>query len=240
MTTPNHFDEDTFDLSLVDRWSDRTRYALTSLQKIWEVDIAKLLYAAAVTPEQKITQFFGQVAGTTQSAAHGHSLIFGTDVRENRYVADNGKKTRITPDLAVVSAHTNSESLRQVEIGVELKGNAAVNYIDCPKGVHSGYSNQPVCYAQGCWLNTNLSTTQDVKYVWLAPEADRGNPLSRGLVDNDALLKSWGADRAALDRQDQAWLTSWHFASLEELCAELRDYPAIVKPIEAWLVQLGK
>ncbi len=33
MTTPNHFDEDTFDLSLVDRWSDRTCYALTSIHR---------------------------------------------------------------------------------------------------------------------------------------------------------------------------------------------------------------
>lgn len=240
MNAPDLFDEDTFDMSLVERWSDRTHNALTSLQRIWEVDIAKLLHAAAKLPEQKITQFFGRVVDSTQSATHDRHLIFGTDVRENRYIDDNGRKTRITPDLAVVSAQINADGLRAVEIGVELKGNAAVNYINCPKNVHVGYSNQPVCYANGCWLNTDLSTASEVKYVWLAPESDRGFPLRHGLVSNDVLLHSWGADRAALARQEQAWVDFWHFASLEELCAELKDYPAIVAPIEAWLVQLGK
>jgi hypothetical protein len=238
MTAHDLLDEETFDISLVEGWSDRTRNALTSLQRIWEVDIAKLLHAAAKLPEQKIIRHFWQAVDITQPFTPDHHLIFGTDVRENRYTDDTGKKTRITPDLAVVSAQTNSDGLRAIEIGVELKGNAAVNYINCPKGVHSGYSNQPVCYANGCWLNTDLSTASDVKYVWLAPEADRGCPLRHGLVDDDVLLHSWGADRAALARQEEAWLGLWHFVSLEELCAELGDYPAIVTPIEAWLVQL--
>lgn len=203
-----------------------------------EPDVSALICASIGTANQTIIKHLAAAANLTLNPDINYSLIQGHEVRYSRYSSAEGARTRICPDLVIASDDpAKSTEALTVEVAIELKGKAAVNYITCPKGKHPEYSNQPVCYGEGCWLNTELPTANNVRYVWLAPQADNGidGYLKNALTDDPDLQHRLGANPDAYQRQVRAMTTIWKRAHIEDLIKALAPFPELSEPIERWL-----
>lgn len=71
------------------------------------------------------------------------------------------------PDIFVTKENASSDEVTLV-VAVEIKRDAQVNRINCPAGKHLRYSNQIVCYAEGCCFSDELKDV--VRYTWLSPK----------------------------------------------------------------------
>lgn len=221
------------------RWSTtRTEKILSS--RPTEPDVSALIAAYINEAGIQATNFLATAGGHTPDREHydyylseAWDPLVKEHVRKTR--ADGSGRTSIHPDLFVCreSKHTDRT---EIVVAIELKRDAAVNYIDCPTGAHPEYSNQLVCYADGCWL-TNPEDHPVLTYVWLAPEAKLSDVAieTRALNSDPERLEKLNATPAAYERQVDVLATKWHRATLEALIEALRpESPKLSEVISEW------
>lgn len=190
-----------------------------------EGDISAAMCAFFGDLEEATTTFFCQKMGVKKSTQYAYRLreissaepfvsgFFGSEVT-------SGRSTQRRPDIVLTKSHEGQEKLIGV---VELKGKADINYITCPTGEHSYYSNQVICYANGCWLNPQKVDNETVKYLWLAPEQDLSveKIRSKGIrADANHWTHNNGVygSLEAFYWQENAWQYKWRKAAVQELC----------------------
>ncbi|GAA1739225.1 hypothetical protein HF984_04980 [Rothia terrae] len=200
------------------RWENET---------MLEGDISAAMCAFFGDLEEVTINFFCQKMGVKKSARYAYRLreissaepfvsgLLGSEVT-------SGKSTQRRPDIALT--RTNLDSEQDELIGaVELKGNAQINYVNCPTGEHPHYSNQVICYTNGCWLDPEKVDNDAVKYLWLAPEQKLSTEKMRSVgirADADHWTHNNGVSGSleAFYWQENAWQYKWRKAAVQELC----------------------
>lgn len=222
------------------------RFSASRKQRIfdllpWEPDISAVIAALIDEAGVAATDFLCSVAGHMPDRLRYDYYI--ADASElpraalrRRRVDDSGQ-CGIRPDIFVLRIHKTT-GMEQIVVAAELKLDAWVNYIDCPAGIHSDYSNQLVCYPEGCWLNLDHPAAFDVHYVWLAPREHLTDAYieSKALRDHPVRLGQLSATRAAYLRQAHAWSHAWEKAALEDLVTSIAPHaPGIAELIRHWI-----
>lgn len=210
----------------VQRWSDSC-WSRWENDKMLEGDISAAMCAFFGDLEEKTIDFFCQKMGVKKQIRHFYRLRALSNAEP--FISDligaevtSGKSTQRRPDIALTRV-TNEDSENELVGAIELKGNAQINYVNCPTGEHPNYSNQVICYANGCWLNPEKVDNDSVKYLWLAPEhkltveklRQVGIPADSALwLRNDGVYGSL----EAFYWQENAWQYRWRKAAIEDLC----------------------
>ena len=158
------------------------------------------------------------------------------------------------PDLGDDSEPTKQRLIP--DVAVEFKGSAKVNgrYGYCPDDVTGlNYSNQPICYAHGCWANlTDADNRRDfarMRFVWIGPDVQVGSQNgpwgTAGLSERDRGNYSSPAGVAidpAIDLQNAA-AKKWHGLGLSQLESTIRAVPGgsshVADAISAWRARNG-
>lgn len=153
---------------------------------------------------------------------------------------DNGVLfSRCVPDVFVVRCAKGVAD--ELIVAVEAKRDAPVNYVSCPTGDHPDYSNQVICYVNGCWLPPS-SSGRSAEYLWLARDRDikDGSFPKHGLNGNaerDGALGWRGADEGRIWYASQTNAAElWNRASWEELIRVISPHaPGVSNVVSAFL-----
>ena len=225
-------------------WSE-SRYAKINSGAPNEPDISAIIAALINEPGRAATDYLCE-AGGHRPDRHAYDYYLTNDaddfVRKHlrRRNTTDDRNTRIRPDIFVSRCPAGTESSELV-VAIELKGSAWVNYIHCPTGAHPEYSNQLVCYPQGCWLEDPLAHPH-LSYVWLAPERKLTDVAieARALSNDPARLARLNATWPAYQRQVEALATMWHRAALEGLVEKLQpSAPGLARVVGDWANRLA-
>lgn len=203
-----------------------------------EADITGVLCALQGEAEDALVDYLLSSAELplAERQSHRYRVIHPSEVRVNRRRLTNRRLTAVTPDIVVQRVSKSSEPTTELVVAVEVKLDAAVNYVACPAGIHLGYSNQLVCYAHSCWLSADSSSRETIRYVWMAPAADlEPDRFPRhALVGTEKQYRAWQATALAYERQ-LASLKMWRRASLEGAARALdASAPDVAALIRAW------
>ncbi|WP_085367430.1 hypothetical protein [Leifsonia sp. NCR5] len=124
-------------------------------------------------------------------------------------------------DLVVVDTDKPG---REPIVAIEAKFAASVNgkrkYCSVPE--HASYSNQIICYPNGC-VHPDLNAPR-VRFVWLGLEADSARPMSRfkgAITDRDTDLLT---ERALQDQAEALWARATWEEVWEAIAAAVADH----------------
>lgn len=221
------------------RWSASRVERILSRRPI-EPDISALITAYVDEAGIRATNFLAAAGGHSPDREHYDYYL--VDAREplvkghlRKKRTDGSGRTAIHPDIFVCREPKETDR-SEIVLAIELKRDAAVNYINCPTGAHADYSNQLVCYADGCWL-AEPGNHPELTYVWLAPRTKLTDAAieAKGLSSDPDRLARMHATLAAYERQLVALATKWHRTALEGLVEELRtETPNLAGIISSW------
>lgn len=206
----------------------------------WEPDISAVIAALIHDAGVAATSFLCLAAGhTPDRSRYDYLIVDASDLPRAalRRRRTDGGRCQIRPDIFVTRTEKGT-GIEQIVVAVELKLNAWTNYVDCPAGLHVDYSNQLVCYPEGCWQNLDHPAAADVRYVWLAPRAHMAKAYieSKALRDDPETLERLYATPPAYLRQEVAWSTAWRKATLEDLAASIAPHaPGVAELIRHWM-----
>ncbi|MEV2219037.1 hypothetical protein AB0E01_04075 [Nocardia vinacea] len=203
---------------------------------IIEADITAVLSALNSPLEEELT---GLLCRAATLEAEPVMRVYTTS-----YFLDNvkGRRGRRQPDF-IVGQPEQDGWLIKPRIVVELKGHALVNgeYGFC-QNAPALYSNQTVCYPEGCWTTHDLT---GVRFCWVG---------LRRIVHNPDYEFPWGTSgiNASSDRdyfgdmyeRQKLAVDRWHAVAIEDIADGLRqsgENGAIVADlIDGWLEYLGE
>lgn len=214
--------EDIFFQGYVEEWSE-SRWGRIQEGRVQESDITALLLATNESLEDRIIEFFIYEAGLLLESGCSYRLRSSQDplIKKFRRRDEAGNLVKNVPDIFVTKESASGDEVTLV-VAVELKKNAQVNYINCPTGKHLRYSNQIVCYAEGCCFSDELKDI--VRYIWLSPK--RKKRSHRG-VNGESKMMDWGFDEQFshefFEFQQNVFSSLWRHANLENLCEELDE-----------------
>lgn len=221
------------------RWSASRRARFDAMNP-HEPDISALIAALLLDAGRAATDYLLTAGGDEPDRGmFDYYLISDSDwmlqpfLREER--ADGTAMSRITPDIFICRVSKETDRT-EIVTAVELKLDAAVNYINCPAGRHEGYSNQLVCYPQGCWLK-DAEACSGIGYVWLAPRDRLSDEAicKRALTGDPVRHEKLYATQEAYERQMDALERCWARAPLEGLIDAIRpSAPQVAKVIGQW------
>lgn len=222
------------------RWSESRRTRLLSRSPN-EPDISALIAALLDGTGRAATDFLSLAAQHVPDREnYDYYIVSDVDPQLKQFVrrtdADGAPRAAIRPDIFVCRASRQTQE-DELVVAVELKHHAVVNYINCPAGLHTDYSNQLVCYPAGCWLK-DPSLSSDIGYVWLAPESELSDEaICRKALNGDpARYERWNATPEAYERQMEALRSSWHRAPIEGLVEALgSSAPTIAEIVREWV-----
>ena len=203
-----------------------------------EADVTAVLCALQGEAEDALIDYLLAAAElpAARRESHRYQLIHPNEVIVNRRERSPGRLTAVTPDIVVQRVAKSPEETAELVVAVEVKLNAAVNYVDCPAGVHLDYSNQLICYVHSCWLSAESPSRDTIQYVWMAPAADLepGRFPRHALNGTERQYRAWQATPKAYEDQLVA-RDLWHRARLEGAAAALeRSVPEVASLIRTW------
>lgn len=207
----------------------------------WEPDVSAIISALIDCAETAATDFLCHAAGhKPDRVRYAYHIVNASELpREalRRHRADGSGPCLVRPDFFVLRIEEQT-GFKQIVVAVELKNHAWVNYVRCPAGIHRDYSNQLVCYPEGCWLNLDHPSATDVRYVWLAPRAHLTDAYieSKALRDDPEHLARLSGTLSAYFRQGTSWSTAWEKAALEDLIESIAPHvPGIGGLLRRWI-----
>lgn len=217
-------------------WSEDRFYRLRS-GRPQEHDITAMMCALQGPAGDAAIEFLLTRAGIPM-ADHSigrYEFRSGGDLDGVRDDPETGKpRARIIPDVFVSFVPNDGPS--RLVVAVEVKKDADVNYIDCPAGVHTSYSNQVICYPHGCWLPPHAATV-DIRYVWLARARDITPDLfpRHALTGDPDIDARWQATPEAARWQAES-APLWRCGALEDFALAVEPHaPLMSRAVLDWL-----
>lgn len=226
-------DSDMFFQGYLAGWRDgRRRRIATGATN--EPDITAVICALQGPAGDAAIDFLLTCAGIPAEAREPgrHEFRHGGDLDHLRNSPDTGRPlTEVQPDVFI--SHVPIDGPTRLVVAVEVKKDAPVNYVACPAGIHESYSNQVICYPNGCWLPPSPQV-KDIRYVWLARERDiTSDRFPRHALNDRDMRQEWLVEAGAW-QAESAHL--WHRASLEAFSATIAPHaPAVARLVLRWL-----